>query len=57
MNSVDYSLKSSWYRLPEITKDVDTFYIYSTMYFGANEGDPDYAKDNVAKRIAAYMGK
>ncbi len=44
MNSVDYSRKDSWYRLPEITKDVDTFYIYSTMYFGANEGDPDYAE-------------
>ena len=43
MNSVDYSRKSSWYRLPEITKDVDTFYIYSTMYFTVNEGDPDYA--------------
>ena len=43
MNSVDYSRRSSWYRLPEITKDVDTFYIYSTMYFTVNEGDPDYA--------------
>lgn len=56
MNSVDYSLKSSWYRLPEITKDVDTFYIYSTMYFGANVFYNN-VKDNVAKRIAAYMGK
>jgi hypothetical protein len=29
--------------LPEITKKFDTFYIYSTIYFGMNEGDPDYA--------------
>ena len=39
----DYSKKECWYKLPEITKDVDTFYIYSTMYNGANEGDPDCA--------------
>ena len=43
MDKIDYSKKASWYRLPEITKDVDTFYIYSTMYMSANEGDPDYA--------------
>ena len=43
MDIIDYSKKASWYRLPEITKDVDTFYIYSTMYMSANEGDPDYA--------------
>lgn len=39
----DYSKKSCWYKLPEITKEFDTFYIYSTIYFAANEGDPDYA--------------
>ena len=39
----DYSKASCWYKIPEITKDVDTFYIYSTMYNGVNEGDPDYA--------------
>ena len=43
MNSIDYAQKTSWYRLPEITKEIDTFYIYSTMYFTVNEGDPDYA--------------
>ncbi|MBQ7501808.1 DUF3089 domain-containing protein, partial [bacterium] len=26
----DYSRKECWYKFPEITKDVDTFYIYST---------------------------
>ncbi len=43
MDKIDYSKKANWYRLPEITKDADTFYIYSTMYMSANEGDPDYA--------------
>ena len=39
----DYSQESNWYKIPEITKEFDTFYIYSTMYMGANEGDADYA--------------
>ena len=40
---IDYSQKDSWYKISEITKDVDTFYIYSTMYNGVNEGDPEFA--------------
>ena len=43
MNSIDYSQKANWFKIPEITKDVDTFYIYSTVTMSANEGDPDYA--------------
>ena len=39
----DYSQRASWYRVPEITKDVDTFFIYPTEYLGTNEGDSDYA--------------
>jgi len=39
----DYSKEACWWKLPEITKEFDTFYIYSTIYMGANEGDPDYA--------------
>ena len=39
----DYSRKECWCNLPEITKDVDTFFIYPTEYMGFNEGDPDYA--------------
>jgi hypothetical protein len=38
--------------LPEITKEFDTFYIYSTIYFGANEGDPDYATLDNAEMLA-----
>ena len=39
----DYSQKSCWYQIPEITKEFDTFFIYPTEYMGSNEGDPDYA--------------
>ena len=48
----DYSQRASWYRVPEITKEVDTFYIYSTVYMGANEGDPDYATLSNAEMLA-----
>jgi hypothetical protein len=41
--SIDYSQKSCWFKYPEITKEFDTFYIYSTVYFGVGDGDPDYA--------------
>ena len=41
----DYSQKECWLQLPKITKDVDTFYIYSTAYYESSfkEGAPDYA--------------
>ena len=41
----DYSKKECWYQIPEITKDVDTFYIYATEYIMSSfeEGAPDYA--------------
>ena len=54
MNSIDYSQKENWYRLPEITKDVDTFYIYATEYIMGSfeEGAPDYATiDNEEMRF------
>ena len=39
----DYSMTSCWYQIPEITRDVDTFFIYPTEYLAAEESDPDYA--------------
>ncbi len=39
----DYSRASCWYQIPEITKDVDTFFVYPTEYLASNEDDPDYA--------------
>ena len=43
LKPTDYSQKTNWYKIPEITKEFDTFYIYSTIFMGANEGDADYA--------------
>ena len=41
----DYSNKKYWYKLPEITKEVDTFYVYATEYIlsSFDEGSDDYA--------------
>ncbi len=49
----DYSKKENWYQLPEITKKVDTFYIYATEYIlgSFEDGAPDFATlDNVEMR-------
>ena len=57
----DYSRASGWYQIPKITKDVDTFYIYSTAYFESSfkPGAPDHAPlDNpemLAGAQAEYM--
>ena len=52
LKTTDYSKKTNWYKIPEITKEFDTFYIYSTIYFGANEGDSDYATLDNAEMLA-----
>jgi len=41
----DYSRKACWLQFPKISKDVDTFYIYSTAYYESSfkEGAPDHA--------------
>ena len=39
----DYSQTANWYKIPEITKDVDTFYIYSTQWPGSKDDIPSYA--------------
>jgi len=39
----DYSKEACWWKIPKITKEFDTFYIYSTIYFAGNKNDPDYA--------------
>ena len=51
--TLDYSQKANWYQIPEITKDVDTFYVYATEYIlgSFEEGAPDFATiDNVEMR-------
>ena len=55
-NKIDYSQKDSWYKVPEITKDVDTFYVYATEYIltSFEEGAPDFATlDNAEMRLGA----
>ena len=41
----DYSKAECWYKIPEITKDIDTFYVIATEYILASfeEGAPDFA--------------
>ena len=54
--ATDYSKEGNWLQLPEITKDVDAFYIYGTSYIDDSykEGAPDYAPiDNEEMRLRA----
>lgn len=30
--TIDYSKKANWCNFPEITKDIDTFYIFATEF-------------------------
>jgi len=41
--TTDYSQKSSWHHIPDITKEFDTFYIPATNYDGYEKGDPNFA--------------
>ena len=40
---VDYSDPANWYQIPEITKEVDTFFIYPTLFMDTEKNTPDYA--------------
>ena len=44
--TVDYADKNNWMRQPEITKNVDTIYIYPTEYADDSEGAPTFADIN-----------
>lgn len=37
----DYSKKENWMNIPEITKEVDTFYIYPTVYINTSPDAPE----------------
>ena len=58
-NTPDYSQGRCWLRIPTITKDVDTFYIYSTVYVESSfeEGAPDYATLGNLEMILGAMGE
>ena len=51
MNTINYSQKDSWFKIPEITKDVDTFFIPPTEYLAAGEDEPDYAPIDNAEML------
>ena len=55
----DYSRKDCWLQLPKITKDVDTFYIYSTSYceLSFKEGAPDYATLDNPEMVAGAQAE
>ena len=57
--AVDYSKEDSWLKMPEITKDVDAFYIYSTVYVESSfeEGAPDYATLDNPEMIGGALGE
>ena len=57
--ATDYSQEASWLQLPEITKDVDAFYIYSTVYVESSfeEGAPDYATLDNPEMIGGALGE
>ena len=55
----DYSRKTCWLQLPRITKDVDTFYLYSTAYYESSfkKGAPDYATLDNPEMIEGAQGE
>ncbi len=54
LEAPDYSQKASWYKIPDIIKDVDTFYVYATEYImgSLEDGAPDYASLDNAEMLA-----
>ena len=55
----DYSLPDCWLQVPEITKEVDTLYVYSTVYFDSSfeEGAPDYAALDNPEMLLGALGE
>jgi len=56
---LDYSEEANWCVLPEITKEVDTFYIYATNYFitSTADGAPAYAPLDNAEMFEGAAGE
>ncbi len=50
--ATDYSQKSNWHHIPDITKEFDTFYIPATNYDGYEDGDPTFAPVDNAEFVA-----
>ena len=56
---LDYSDKANWCKMPPITKEVDTFYVYATEYImgSMEEGAPDYADMDNAEMLEGAEGE
>ena len=59
MKAIDYSKKENWCKLPEVTKEVDTFYVYATEYILGSmaEGAPDYADLDNEEMVEGAKGE
>ena len=59
IKATDYSDEDHWLSFPEITKDVDAFYIYSTSYIESSfeEGAPDFAPIDNPEMILRALGE
>ena len=57
--TIDYSKKENWCKIPQITKEVDTFYIYATEYIAGSmpEGTPDYAEIDNEEMVKGAKGE
>ena len=56
---IDYSNQDNWLEFPEITKDVDAFYIYSTSYVDSSfeDGATNYVPIDNAEMILRAQGE
>lgn len=52
----DYSDKNNWMKIPEITKEVDTFYIYPTVVADASEDVPDIVPNDYEPMRTSAQG-
>ncbi len=59
LDTTDYSKTTSWYQIPKVSKEFDTFYIPATEYISTsyNEGAPDYATLDNAEMLEGIAGE
>lgn len=57
--TIDYSKKENWCKIPQVTKEVDTFYVYATEYIMGSmaEGVPDYADMDNEEMLVGAQGE
>lgn len=56
---LDYSNKAHWCKIPEVTKEFDTFYVYATEYILGSmaPGAPDYADMDNEEMLEGAKGE